>query len=152
MFGDLSSFRAFATARGNSAPANASDADATAALVRASDYIQARYISNFRSNCSGGDVAEGYDPLTLAEVGAYIAASFELDTPNFFNQTYTPSQQKALTAAGSIKWTVVGDKANGTFAASPTLTLLEALYYNCVTDVDRAAAGFWSLGERSANV
>lgn len=147
MIGTITGWRAFALARGDSAPTDAIDADATAALTRASDYINVRYINMFRASCSGDDVAGGYDPLTLAEVGAYTAAPYELATTDFFNQTYTPAQQKALTGAGSIKWTVVGDKADGAFAASPTLTLLESLYYDCVRDVDRMMAGAWALGQ-----
>lgn len=150
MIGSLSGFRSFALERGNTAPTAAGDADATAALVRASDYIQLRYLNLFRSSCSGDDVAPGYDPLTKAEVGTYIAASYELATPGFFNQTYTPAQQKVLTGAGSIKWTVVGEKANGEFAASPTLTLLENLYYDCVRNVDRKMAGVWAVGSEAA--
>ncbi len=147
MIGTLADFRTFATARGNSAPVAASDADATAALVRATDYIQLRYVNLFRTGCSGTDIATGYNLLTLAEVGAYIAAQFELTTADFFNQTYTPSQQKALTGAGSIRWTVVGDKANGAFSSSPTSTLLESLYFDCVRDPNRVMAGAWSVGE-----
>lgn len=147
MIGSLAGYRTFALDRGDSAPTNATDADATAALVRGGDYVQLRYLNLFRAGCSGDDVAPGYDPLTLAEVGAYIAASFELATPNFFSQTYTPSQQKALTGAGSIRWTVTGNKkADGAFAASPTSTLIGALYYNYVRDVDRNTALAWSIG------
>lgn len=145
MIGTLAGFRAFALERGNSAPTDATNDDATAALVRASDYIRLRYLNLFRAGCSGDDVAPGYEPLTKAEVGAYIAATYELTTPNFFNSTYTPSQQKVLTGAGSIRWTVVGGK--GSFSSSPTSTLLESLFYDCVRDVDRMMAGAWSIGE-----
>lgn len=150
MIGTLAGFRAFALDRGNSAPTDATDAAATAALVRAGDYIQLRYLNLFQASCSGGAVAAGYDPLTMAEVGAYIAAGFELTTPDFFSSTYTPSQQKVLTGAGSIKWTVVGDKANGTFSSSPMSTLLESLYYDCVRDPNRKTTGVWAIGSGAA--
>lgn len=146
MYGTLPGWRAYALERGDSAPTNAADADATAALVRASDYVRVRYIANLLDGFTAATVPTGHT-LPLGEEGAYIAASFELATPGFFSKTFTPAEQKLLTGAGSIKWTAVGGKkAQGVYSASPTSTLLDALFEPFVFDRDKTGAGLWSIG------
>lgn len=144
MYGTLEGWRVYATARGNSAPADADDADATAALVRASDYVRLRYIANLLAGYSADTVPSGHT-LPLGEEGAYIAASIELATPNFFGRTYTPSEQKVLTGVSSIKWTVTGD-ASGTYAAMPVSTILEALFEPFILDRNRDQFMLRSIG------
>lgn len=131
MYGTLEGFRAYALARGDNAPTAASDQLATAALVRGSDMVRLRYVANL----CGYDIASipnGSD-LPIVEEAAYIAASLELATPGFFSRTFTPAEQKVLTAVDTIKWTVVGN-ASGANAAMPTSTLIDALFaaYRCV--------------------
>lgn len=107
MIGDIDSWRAYATARGNNAPAEASDPDATAALNRASDYITYNYLINFASE------ADKTSPIV--EEATYQAASVELKTPGFFTKSYTASDLKILTAVEGIKWTPIsntGSKAS----------------------------------------
>lgn len=146
IYGTLEGWRAWATERGNSAPAAASDADANAALARASDYIRLRYISALRPECSDDMLVPGYDGLTLGELGTYIAATFEMTAPGFFSATYTPSQQKALTRVGDIGWTVVGNGADGTFGSFPTSNMLEALFRKCAVDPDANMTSIWAIG------
>ena len=103
MYGTLTDWRAYATLRGNTAPTAASDADATAALVRASDYIRTRYVMRFSASYDG----------TSPEVieATYIAASLDLASPGIWATTYTPSQAKVLTEVKGIKWTPIGSTA-----------------------------------------
>lgn len=144
MYGDLATFRAYALARGNSAPTNAIDADATAALVRASDYIRLRYVANLLPTHDTTLQPAGYD-YPLVEEAAYIAASIELAKPGFFSKTYTASEQKVLTEVKGIKWTVVGD-ASKTYAAMPASTLIDAMFEPYVVDRDAPGFFFRSIG------
>lgn len=144
MYGTLEGWRAYATARGDSAPAEADDPDATAALVRASDYVRVRYVANLVPGYSAETVPQGHD-LPLGEEGAYIAASIELATPNFFGRTFTPSEQKVLTGVSSIRWTVTGD-AGKTYAAMPVSTVIDALFEPFILDRDRNQFMLRSIG------
>lgn len=131
MYGTLAGFRAYALARGDNAPTNASTELATAALVRGSDMVRLRYAANL----CGYDITlvpEGSD-LPIVEEAAYIAASLELATPGFFSKTYTGAESKVLTEVKGIKWTVVG-KTEGAYAYMPSSSLIDALFgpYLCV--------------------
>lgn len=124
-FGTLSGFRAYALARGDNAPTEASDGLASAALMRGSDMVRLRYVANL----CGYDIASipaGSD-LPIVEEAAYIAASLELATPGFFSKTYTAAESKVLTEVKGIKWTVVG-KTEGAHAYMPSSSLIEALF------------------------
>ena len=137
MYGSLEGWRAYATERGNSAPTDAADADATAALVRASDHIRYRYVAN---------LLPGYDEtLSVVEPATYEAANLELATPGFFVTTYTPANQKVLTEVKGIKWQVVGD-AKSAFSAAPVSTLIEAMFDPFLTDADAPYFAFRSVG------
>lgn len=130
-YGSLADWRAYALARGDTAPTDALDPVAQAALLRASDHIRYRYVAN---------LLPGYDEtLEVVESATYVAASLELATPGFFSKTYTPGEQKVLTEVKGIKWTVVGDSSKS-YAAAPTSTLIDAMFgpYLC----DREAPGF----------
>lgn len=135
MQGSLAGWRAWALARGDSAPTEAADAAALAALVRGSDHVRRRYIANLLPGFTADTTPDGHD-LPLGEEGAYIAASLELATPNLFSRTYTPAEQKVLTGVGSIRWTPVGG-ADKTYAASPSSTALENLFEPFIQDRDR---------------
>ncbi len=120
MYGDLATWRAYATERGNTAPSLATDANATAALVRASDHIKYRYVAN---------LLPGYDDtLEVVIPATFEAAALELATPGLFSTTYTPSQQKVLTGVGEIKWTPVDAKVTGYEASMPTSAKIEAMF------------------------
>ena len=133
-YGTLAGYRAYALERGDSAPTDADDDDATAALARASDYVRVRYIANLLPAYSADTIPSGAT-LSLSVEGAYIAASYELATVGFFNKSFTKSEQKVLTGAGSIKWTVTGD-ASGVYAAMPSVTTLDALFYPYILNRD----------------
>ena len=106
---------AYAAARGDTV---ANDAAAAAALVRAQDYVTYHYASRF---------AAGFDAESPNVAPAtYEAAKLELATPGFFSRTFTPDQQRVLTAVGDIRWTVRGD-ASGPDAATPVSTKIEAM-------------------------
>lgn len=126
-YGTLNGWRGYAAARGDTAPTAASDADANAALLRASDHIKYRYVAN---------LLPGYDEsLEVVEYATYVAASIELATPGFFSKTYTPGEQKVLTEVKGIKWSVVGD-ASKSYAAQPTSTLIDAMFAPYIADKD----------------
>lgn len=116
MIGTLDAFRAYALERGNSAPTDATDADATAALVRASDHIRYSYVARFMSGFD--ETAANVEPAT------YEAALLELSTPGFFSATYTPGERKVLTEVRGVKWQVLDD---GTDGAAPVSTRVEAM-------------------------
>ena len=126
MYGTIAGWRAYATARGNGAPALADDADATAALTRASDMIRLRYVPNLLPGYGVDFTPPGHD-LPLTEEAAYIAAGYELATPGFFSRSYTAAEQKVLIQVQSIRWQVTGD-ASKTYAAMPVSTLIEAMF------------------------
>ena len=137
MYGSLAGWRTYATERGLSAPSDASDTDATAALVRASDHIRYRYVAN---------LLPGYDEtLGVVEPATYEAANLELATPGFFTKTYTPADQKVLTEVKGIKWTVVGD-AKSSFSAAPVSTLIEAMFDPFIEDEAAPYFAFRSVG------
>jgi hypothetical protein len=139
MYGSLSAWRAYAAARGSQAPTQATDEVAEAALTRASDHIKYRYVAN---------LLPAYDEtLDVVEPATYEAANLELTTPGFFSKVYTPDQQKVLTQAGSIKWTVVGD-ATKSGSAQPRSTLIEAMFEPYVGDAGAAGLTLMSLGSR----
>lgn len=134
MYGTLAEWRAWATARGDNAPTAADDADATAALVRASDYVRARYVANLLPKYDTTLKPTGYD-YPLVEEAAFIAAGLELATSGFFSKTYTPAQQKVLTGVGSVRWEVTGD-AGKTYAAMPVHATIEAMFEPYTRDRD----------------
>lgn len=150
MYGTIADWRAYATARGNSAPTDATDGAATAALTRASDMIRLRYVPNLLSGYGVDFVPPGSD-MPLVEEAAYIAASFELTTPGFFSKTYTAAEQKVLTEVKGIKWTVVGE-SSGVYASMPVSTLIDALFWPYVSDPDAVGFMFRSVGPRSCDV
>lgn len=138
MYGTIAGWRSYATARGDNAPTAASDAPATAALVRGSDMIRLRYVANLLPGYGIDFTPTGFD-MPLVEEAAYIAASLELATPGFFSKTYTAAEQKVLTEVKGIKWTVTGDSSR-TYASMPVSTLIEAMFEPYI--LDRDAAGF----------
>lgn len=117
MYGTLSEFRAYHTARGNTEPTDKADEEANAALTRAADYIQVHYVARFR---------DGDESRPEVEQATYIAAWYELDKPGFFSKTFTPADQKVLTETDGIKWTPIGN-ASGVEAATPRSTMIDAL-------------------------
>lgn len=115
MIGTLEGFRDYTATRGNTAPTDAEDSAATAALVRASDHIQFGYVDRF---------AVGFDALSPnVEAATYEAAALELEKPNFFSRTYTPGERKVLTEVNGIKWEVIGGENAG--SAAPRSTRIE---------------------------
>lgn len=144
MFGSLAGFQAYALARGNSAPTDATEQAATAALVRGSDMIRLRYVPNLLPGYGVDFQPAGHD-LPLVEEAAYIAAGIELAKPGFFSKTYTPSEQKVLTGVDSIRWTPIG-KADGVYASLPTSSVIDAMFEPYVTDRDASGFMFRSIG------
>lgn len=126
MYGTLAGWRAYASERGNTAPTSADDAVATAALVRASDYIKYQYVSR---------LLPGYDEtLSVVEPATYEAATLELGTVGFFTRTYTPSERTVLTGVGSISFTPVGAGSSSNFASAvPRSVLIEGMFEPYVT-------------------
>jgi len=144
MYGTIEGWRAYALARGDNAPTAAENAAATAALVRASDYIRFRYAANLLPGY-GIDYTPAGSDLPLVEEAAYIAASYELATPGFFSKTYTAAEQKVLTEVKGIKWTVTGDSSKS-YAAFPTSSLIDALFLPYINDRDASGFMFRSIG------
>jgi hypothetical protein len=96
LYGNLTDFRAYALARGDSAPTDAADPVATAALQRAADYIRTRYVIRMALD------APEVDPAVLE--ATYIAARREVATPGFWAKTFTPSEVKTLVQVDAIRW------------------------------------------------
>ena len=144
MYGTIETFRTYQAARGNSAPTEASDTLATAALVRGSDMIRLRYVSNLLPGYDATFQPAGFD-YPLAEEAAYIAAALELETPGFFSRTFTAAEQKVLVGVGQIKWQVVGDSSK-TYAAMPVSTLIDALFWPYISDPDDDGFMLRSIG------
>lgn len=122
MYGTLVDFRAYALARGDSAPTAATDPVTTAALVRASDYIRTRYV--VRLGLSEPET----DPNVIE--ATYIAARREIATPGFWTTTFTPTQAKTLIEVKGIKWQPIGAKEFGLYGrdmVSPMDPAIDAL-------------------------
>lgn len=137
MYGTLEGWRAWATSRGDAAPTSASDPDATAALTRASDMIQYRYVAN---------LLPGYDEsLPVVESATYVAAGLELANPGVFSKTYTPDERKVLTGVEGIRWTVVGD-GKGSYGQMPTSTLIDAMLGPYIINRDGPFFGIKAIG------
>jgi hypothetical protein len=121
MYGNLIDFRAYAAARGNQAPIAATDVDATAALMRASDYIRTRYVIRF---------VTADDTIPEVAEATYIAAQRELATPGFWSRTYTPGEAKTLVQVDAIHWQPndrVGAGVYGADLVVPVDGMIEAL-------------------------
>jgi hypothetical protein len=99
----------------------ASNAASEQALVRGSDYILFHYVAKFMP---------GFDATSPnVDEAIYEAAALELATPGFFTKSFTPAQQKVLTGAGSIRWSVVegSDSSDAWANATPTSTKIAAM-------------------------
>ncbi len=112
IYGDTEGVKAYWTARGVGTLGD--DLAISAALQRASDFIRFHYVAEF--------VALAPDDVIIE--ATYEAAKIEIDTPNFFNRTYTPAEAKVLTEVKGIKWEVVGKGREG--AMTPVSTMIEA--------------------------
>jgi len=95
----------------------ANDAQSAAALVRAGRYIQREFLDS--REYSG-------IPETIADEATYEAAILELEAPGFWTRTFTPDQQKVLTKADTLQWTVIGN-ASGAMGATPVSTAIDAM-------------------------
>jgi hypothetical protein len=91
MIGTLADFRAYHDDRGNSGPTDATDAVATAALVRGSDYVRRAFTLT----------VEETDSRVIE--AAYVASGFELSEFGFFSKA---GADKILTKVQGIEWTV----------------------------------------------
>lgn len=120
IYSTIAAWRAYALARGNSAPTDASDADATAALQRASDYIRTRYALPLGLSGDADNVIEA----------THIAAGYEITTSGFWSKTFTPAQQKVLTGVGDLSWTVSGNATmdKGYSGQVPISPAIDALF------------------------
>lgn len=120
VYSAIADWRTYATARGNSAPEDASDTDAQAALQRASDYIRTRYVLPLGLTGTADNVIEA----------THIAAGYELTTPGFWSTTFTPAQQKVLTEVKGIRWQVSGNATmdKGYQAQVPVSPAIDALF------------------------
>ena len=121
MYGIVTDWRAYAAARGDTAPTDADDDDASAALVRASDYIRTRYHLRMTG------IADDHAHLVEA---TYIAASIDLADPGFWTATYDKDDATVMTGAGNIKWTPIEGANSGPDAMQPTSPMIDALLRN----------------------
>lgn len=119
MYGSVAEWITYAAARGDTVVDNAG---ATAALVRASDYIQFFYVERFSSAYDATDA----DIAAVIEKATYEAAKLELATPGFFTKSYTPAQAKVLTKVDTIEWTVSGAES-GPDSVTPVSSKIDAM-------------------------
>lgn len=119
MYGTVADWITYAGLRGLTV---ANEAASEQALMRASDYIRTKYVLR---------LAPAYDETSPEVIeAAYIAASYELATPNFWSKTFTPQQAKVLTRADTISWTPVSNELNvGADSVLPVSPAIEALFY-----------------------
>lgn len=129
IYGTLAASKAYHADRGNTVWASASDSDLTAALVRATDYIDSRYryryatgrwVSMFPGERTNGRDQELEWPRTNAvdydgrpidsgtvpvevERATYVAALFELQNPNGLSPSFVPSQVALKEKVGPIE-------------------------------------------------
>ena len=136
MTANVTDWIAYASARGDTV---ADDSASAAALVRATDYIAYNYLNR---------LLPGYDStLAVVEPATYIAAKLELATPGFFNKTFSPDQQKVLTAVDGVKWTPIAGSKGGFSGAMPVCTFIEAMFEPYVTDREGANFSFMTIGK-----
>lgn len=145
MYGTIADWRSYALERGDSAPTDASDADATAALVRASDYIRFTYVERFRSGC--------VTPDETIEHATYEAANLELATPGFWSTTFSMDQAKVLTGVDTIKWTPIKmdsrtDTERPADMMRPVSTKIDAMLSKCMPSA-RIGVGFRTLNAQT---
>ena len=119
---DLTGWRAHAATLGDSAPTDATDALAGAALQRGANYIRSRYVAR---------MAVGTDTTDARITEAiYIASDQELASPWFWDTIYTPSQIKILTRADKFQWTpAAGGDASGPDMQRPVSAAIEDILY-----------------------
>lgn len=120
IYSTIAAWRAYALARGNSAPTAAEEADVSAALQRASDYIRTRYVLTLGLSDDAENVIEA----------THIAADYELKKPGFWSATFTPAQAKVLTEVKGIRWTVQGNATmdKGYNSQIPVSPAIDALF------------------------
>ena len=117
MIGTIDALRTYAVERENEPTGLYDDTLATAALVRASDYITYHYVDRFQS---------GFDEDSpRVAPAAYEAALLELETPGFWTKTYTSDERKVLVGVGDIRWQVIGGASSN--SAAPVSTKIEAM-------------------------
>lgn len=119
VYSTITAWRAYALARGNSAPTEATDANAQASLQRASDYIRTRYVLPFDKDATSDAVIEA----------THIAAGYDLASPGFWQKTFTPAEAKVLTKVDGIQWTAQGNASleKGYQAQLPVSPAIDAL-------------------------
>jgi len=118
---DLAGLRAYALERGYNTPALAPDVDAEAALVRASDYILAEYVSGFSGEYD--ETSPNVDAAIYEAALAELNVDGTLRTGSFWGSVYTPSDRKVLVGVGDITWQVVGSDSR----AMPVSSRIDAL-------------------------
>lgn len=133
---NITGWIAYAAARGDTV---VNDAASQAALQRAIDFIQYRYIAN---------LLPGYDDtLSVVEPATYEAAKIELATAGFFSGTYTPDQRKVMTKVEGIAWTPVGGGKGGIEDAMPTSTLIQAMFDPYLADNRAPSFSLMAVGQ-----
>lgn len=144
-YGDDSGFNSWLTSNGYSLP---SGAPSEAVLrERGSVYLDGTYAGRFPGTPTNGAAQEREWPRTDATDrygnalasntvpqrvinASYQAAYLEATSPGIFATTYTPGNNKVLTAVDTIKWTVVGDASDG---MTPISTAIEGILYPLLT-------------------
>lgn len=154
MYGTLIGAGEYHAARGNAAWAAASEPDRTAALVRASDYVDARYrvklrsgrwVSMFRGSRAGGRAqgvewprtgATDYEGNAIAEDvipaevlnATYEAALRELASPGSLSPDFVPSSQVTKEKVGPIEVTYAdGTSTAGTSPNRPVIPMIDEI-------------------------
>lgn len=118
MYGTVAGFRAYHTARGRDVSAYDDDAVVSAALLVASEWLDATYRSSFKGLPSVIGQADEwprvgvYDDYgyaypsdtvpSLIENAVYEAALRELQTPGTLTLDFTPGKYKRVSIAGSV--------------------------------------------------
>ncbi len=143
LIGSIIDWRTYAAARGDDAPAGASDELATEALQRATDYIRHAYVSRFVSPYS--------ESSDYVEEATYEAANKELATVGFWTKTFTEDQQKVLVGVDTIKWSPIKSTSLDSAGqiATPRSTLIDNMLNRYLPDAKRLGPYIKTIGATS---
>lgn len=161
-YGTVSGFKTYHAARNNDLPATADDDDIEAALLVASEWIDARYRAVFAGRKTGGreqvrewpregvediygySIASDTIPREI-ENAAYEGALIQLVTPGALSVNFTPNKYKRVSVDGAVS---VEYAAYGLSSEVQTqFTTIDGILFSILTG---SGSGFSSFSGASA--
>lgn len=161
-YGSIEGFTAYHTARDNDIPATVDDDDIKAALLVASEWIDARYMASFAGRKTGGrdqvrewprdGVADVYGYAIASDAipreienAAYESALIQLVTPGSLSVNFTPGKFKRVSVDGavSVEYASYGSSEE----VQTQFTIIDGILFPILTG---ASSGFSSYSGASA--